>query len=328
MDAISPGEDVLEEAERWFVRLMDGNCSADERAAFVQWRATPAHAAAYAATERLWRRMGDLAGNPELERLAAEARAATAPRQRARDRRPRWRLPAAMAACTVLAVAAMLLVFRLTSPPPVVYATGPAQRHTVKLHDGSRVTLNIDTELAVRIHGNVRELTLRHGEALFDVAHDAQRPFRVSAGGGRVTALGTHFQVSNRDREVVVTLLQGSVAVDRDASDEHLRLRPGQQAAFAVGSGRIATRTVDTDVISSWARGRLLFRATPLADVIAEVNRYAATPLRLADPSLAETPVSGTFPIGDSRSVALGLQALLPLQADTGTPGWITLRRR
>jgi transmembrane sensor len=234
-----------------------------------------------------------------------------------------------MAACAVLAVAAIMLwVIHQTVPPPVVYATGPAQRHTVTLHDGSRVTLNVDTELAVFIHDDVRDLVLRHGEALFDVAHDPQRPFQVSAGDGQVTALGTHFQVSNRDREVVVTLLQGSVAVDRDASDEHLRLRPGQQAAFAVDNGRISTRTVDTDVASSWARGRLLFRGTPLSDVIAEVNRYADTPLRLADPSLAATPVSGTFPIGDSRSVALGLQALLPLKADTGTPGRITLRRR
>lgn len=318
---------MLEEAERWFVRLMDDNCSADERAAFAQWRATPEHAAAYAATERLWRRMGDLAGNPELERLAAEARTATAPRPR-HARHPRWRVPAAVAACAVLAVAAVLLVFRPFVSPPAIYATGPAQRQTVTLADGSQVILDVATELAVRMHEDERDLTLRHGQALFDVAHDAERPFRVSAGGGQVTALGTHFQVSNRDHEVTITLLQGSVAVDRDASDEHLRLRPGQQAAFVVGSGRIATRNVDTDVVSSWTRGRLLFRATPLADVIAEVNRYASTPLRLADPSLAATPVSGTFPIGDSRSVALGLQALLPLQADTSTPGRITLRRR
>jgi transmembrane sensor len=319
MHDTSSDPDVLGEAERWWARLR-GAATPGELTAFERWHAVPEHAAAWARTERLWHDLGKLDGHPELERMAAAALAATARRPRRR-----WPIAIAAAACLVLAVAS-LAVFR--PPPPTIYATGPAQRRTVALEDGSHVMLNGDTEIAVRMRKRSRELTLRRGEAVFEVAHDAQRPFRVAAGGGLVTALGTHFQVSKRDRQVTVTLLEGSVTVDRDRTDEHLRLQPGEQAAFAVDSGRMATRSVDTAVVSSWTQGRLLFRATPLAEVIAEVNRYATTPLRLADPSLASTPVSGTFPIGDSRSVALGLQALLPLRADTTSADRIVLRRR
>lgn len=331
MDDTDPGSAALAEAERWFARRMTGGCTRAERKAFERWRATPGHAVAYARTEQLWQGIGGLAGNPELERLSTEALSATAPRVRktARDaRRTPWWLAVPVAACLMAAFAVTTIMFRDPVPPPVIHATGPDQRRTVRLADGSRVVLNVDTEIAARMGDDTRELTLIRGEALFEVAHDAQRPFRVGAGGGAVTALGTRFQVGKHDGEVMVTLLQGSVAIEREDTDEHLRLQPGQQASFAVDGGRIATRTVDVDVVSSWTRGRLLFRATPLAEVVAEVNRYADTPLRLADASLGATPVSGTFPIGDSKSVALALQALLPIQADMAAGNEITLRRK
>lgn len=325
-----PGTGTLAEAERWFARLMTGDSSYEERAAFERWRAAPEHAVAYAQTERLWRDVGGLTGDPELERLAAEALVATAPRKGRRQRdawRMPWRLVAPIAACAVAAIA-IAFMFRTPAPAPVVYATDPGQRDTITLADGSRVLLNVDTRIAVSLGDDARELTLGRGEALFEVAHDAQRPFRVSSGGGAVTALGTRFQVGQRDRRVTVTLLQGSVAVEREDTGERLRLAPGEQASFDVAAGRMSTRTVDPEVVSSWTRGRLLFRATPLSEVVEEVNRYAQIPLRLADPSLGATPVSGTFPIGDSRSVALGLQALLPIRADMNARDEITLHRQ
>lgn len=326
-----PSSSALAEAERWLAR-MRSDPSDRERAFFEQWRADPEHARAWAWTERLWQSLDGLESDPELEQMAAEALAETAPPRPAvsRGRRRHWAAAALLAAaCVVAAIVTTLVVYRHPLPPPAVYTTGPSQHRTITLKDGSHVVLNIDTRIAVRMLDDARELHLLHGEALFKVAHDADRPFRVSVGGGHVTALGTHFQVSDLHDRITVTLLQGSIAVDRDPTDEHLRLRPGQQASFTQGDARhIAMRTVDPDVVSSWARGRLLFRATPLAKVIAEVNRYAKTKLRLTDPALASTPISGTFPLGDSKSVALGLQAMLPLKADAGTPGWITLRHR
>lgn len=323
MTPVQPGSKAMAEAERWFARLRTRSCTAAERAAFERWRGEAAHAAAYARTERLWEEIGRLAGDPELDALSVQALCATDPRRR----RPRWRMPLAMAAAVAacaLALGFALGVFERMSPP-VVYATGPGERETVRLEDGSQLLLNIDTAVAVRMTRRGRSIVLARGEAVFGVAHDPERPFRVEAGDGTVTALGTRFQVRRDPARVTVTLLEGRVALERPDSGERRQLVPGDQAVYGDGAP-VALRMVDTEVSSSWTRGRLLFRATPLAEVVAEVNRYAATPLRLADPALGALPVSGTFPMGDSESVALALRALLPVRIEQGE-GRIDLHR-
>lgn len=313
----------LAEAEEWFARLRDGGTDSD-REAFGQWRNDPRNATAWAHTTALWEGLGALGDDPGLERMVKNAMLATRP-----HRRPRWPVAAAIAACLVIALSVTVVFIRHAMPPtPSTYATGPLQRETITLPDGSKVTLNADTRIEARFGAHRRDLTLAQGEALFDVVHDENAPFTVTTGGSEIIDLGTQFQVSNVGRRVTVTLLEGSIAIDRAKTGEHVRLHPGQQATYAVGTGPIDTREVDVQVVSSWAHGRLLFRGTPLAGVIAEVNRYSRTPIELADPSLASIPVSGTFPTGDSRSVALGLQAMLPLRVDTSTPGRIVLHRR
>jgi len=328
MSSVAPGPKVLAEAERWFARLKTSNCPAEDRAAFERWHADPEHAAAYAQTKRLWEGIGGLAGNPELEALSAQALRATDPRRQ--QQRAGWHMPLALAAS--VAVCAVVLIFALgvfdRAPPPVVHATGPDQRDTVRLEDGSQLMLNADTVVAVRMASDRRELVLEQGEAVFGVAHDPQRPFRVEAGNGTVTALGTRFQVRHDPAQVTVTLLEGSVALERPDSGERRQLTPGDQAIYGDVGTPVALRMVDTDVVSSWTRGRLLFRSTPLAEVVAEVNRYAGTPLQLEDPALGTLPVSGTFPMGDSESVALALQALLPVRIEQGDGGPIALHRK
>lgn len=315
MDAVSPGPKVLAEADRWFARLRTGNVTAGERTAFERWRSDPEHAAAFAQTERLWDGIGALAGDPELEALSAQALRATDPRRQ--RQRTGWRMPLALAAsliaCALVLVAGLGVFER--APPPVVYATGPEQRDTVRLEDGSLLVLNADTVVAVRMGRDRRSLVLERGEAVFGVAHDPRRPFSVEAGNGTVTALGTRFQIRHEQANVTVTLLEGSVALERVQGGERRKMVPGDQATYGDDASMpVALRLVDTDVTSSWTRGRLLFRATPLSEVVAEVNRYAGTPLRLEDPALGSLAVSGTFPMGDSASVALALQALLPVR--------------
>lgn len=327
MTSVSPGPKALAEAERWFARLKTSSCPAAERAAFERWRTDPEHAAAYAQTERLWEGIGGLAGNPELEALSAQALRATDPRRQ--RQRSGWHMPLGLAAS--MAVCALVVAFTLGVfdgvPPPVVHATGPGQRDTVRLEDGSQLMLNADTAVAVRMGSDSRTLTLERGEAVFGVAHDPRRPFRVEAGDGTVTALGTRFQVRHDPAQVTVTLLEGSVALERPGSGERRQLAPGDQATYGDAGTPIALRMVDTEVVSSWTRGRLLFRATPLVEVVAEVNRYAGTPLQLEDPTLGTLPVSGTFPMGDSESVALALQALLPVRVERGDGERIGLHR-
>src|SRR3546814_19441192 len=107
---------------------------------------------------------------------------------------------------------------------------------------------------------------------MFGVAHDSQRPFRVEAGNGTVTALGTRFQIRREPAQVTVTLMEGSVALERLDSGERRQLTPGDQATSGDAGTPVAVRLVDPEVVSSWTPGRLLFRSKPMADGGAEVQ--------------------------------------------------------
>jgi transmembrane sensor len=320
----APSSDVMADAERWHVRLKAADCKASERIEFQCWQAVPEHAAAYAATERLWRSLGKLAGRPDLEQLSQQILADTAEH----PRRPWYRIAIAASILIVFLGGGVFLAIQNRESRAIVYATAPGERSTVKLADGSQLILNFATELDVRIDRKARRLTLRKGEALFTVARDEKRPFKVAAGDGEVTALGTRFQVRNEAKQVAVTLLEGRVAVDRRKEKEHAQLEPGDQVSFTEATPEMRRRTVDPAVVASWTTGRLRFRSTPLAEALDEVNRYSPTQIRIADPTLTGVPISGTFEIGDSISVVSALEALLPVQAVKKSEGEIVLRHR
>ena len=322
------GDRAAQEAERWFARLRAGTGVA-ERAAFERWREHPAHARAYAEVERLWSELGKLSAEEELRRWSAQALAADARKRPRPARRSGWRAGIALAATMLVAIGVGIGLGSTRGPRSGPEPAGEwfesegGQLRSVVLADGSKLTLNAGSAVEVRLGARERHLRLSRGEALFEVAHDARRPFVVEAGARAVRALGTRFQVRRESEAVTVTLLQGSVAVEHEG-DEALRLAPGDQLVYDERSIR-NRRHVDPDIASSWTRGRLIFRSTPLAEALAEMNRYANPPLRLGDARLASTPISGTLRVGDSASMALALSALLPLQAQPQGDGTILL---
>jgi transmembrane sensor len=323
----SPTSEITNAAERWYARLKAPDCTATERLEFQRWRATPEHAEAYARTELLWQSVGKLAGRPDLDQLSRQILADTASPSRVHRRR--LAIAASVAAASLFAMLGGIAYLGLPhrETPVVAYTTKPGERSTVKLADGSQLVLNYATELDVALGKDTRRLTLRKGQALFTVAHDAMRPFKVDAGGAEVTALGTRFEVRSEAEHVTVTLLEGRVTVDRAAPREHAELQPGDQLRFAERLPRMTRRTVDPEVVSSWSTGRLRFRSTPLAEALDEVNRYSIKQIRIADPTLTSIPISGTFEVGDTASVTGALTALLPIDA-AEKDGEVLLRRR
>lgn len=312
-----PSVEAREQAEAWYARLMAPGCSARDREKFEQWRAQPGHAEAFAATERLLSGVDALAGSdPRMASLMQRARR----RPVASARGPRhWRLWAA-AACVALAVALGLRFGPAlwSGPEPVQYATG-GQGRSITLKDGSKIRLDVASRIVVSLGRKRRNVELLKGRALFEVAHDATRPFVVRAGDGSVIDVGTRFQVQYEGGDVVVTLAKGIVVVSRrngQEGDRKIRLQPGEQLRWSDNSATWTRRAVDTKAALSWTRGRLIFRGTRLDEVVAEVNRYSRRKLVLADPSLASLPVHGNFLAGNANAVVVALKAVLPVRVD------------
>ena len=303
-----------EEAAAWFARRRDSACTPGEDAEFEDWYGhSEAHARAYAETENAWNQWKQLQSSDRMREMAAAAMAATTPRRRSVAADRRWG-PWLAAACIVAAVVVggVELLPRLLSTPPVTYSTALGEQRTEQLPDGTRVTLNTETALQVRYGHGQREVVLQHGEAMFDVVHDAAHPFVVTTGDGSVTDLGTRFAMRDDSGTAIVTLLQGRVEIT--SGDAHKQLAPGEQARYGARIAGISVRKVDPAAVTAWLHGRLDFNGMPLAQAIADANRYSAVKLRLGDPKLADMPVGGSFRAGDNAAIAAALSAVFPVR--------------
>ena len=323
---------IVAEAARWHARLAAEDCTDFDRAQFQRWRAmSQRHADAYEAAEALSAQLARWATlDKRLKSMADDAFANPAERT-VPGRARRWMVPAALAAASVVALVGVRLSGYLTSSgPPETYASSQQTRRDVTLADGSLAHLDVDSEISVSFSGGQRQIVLVDGRALFEVAHDATRPFVVSAGQSRTTALGTHFQVQREGQQVLVTLAEGSVAVTSDAGQSRWRetLAPGEQISLTTDGQVHVKRAVDAQAVTSWSRGRLVFRGTPLGEALKEVNRYGSRKVRLGDPDLADLPVGGNFIAGETDLIVSAFAAVLPLRVSEGSAGEIILFRR
>jgi transmembrane sensor len=329
MDGVKD-EHAMRAAARWKARLLAADCTAAEREAFEAWRRVDvAHADAFAAAERITDAVDALhLVDPRFQALVDDA---LHEHRAKRSARHRWVLPAAAAA----GLAGLMLALRFlpdigSAAEPVVYHADIDTPRVVRLEDGSIVNLDAGSRVQVVMTQDRRDIRLLAGRAVFDVEHDRTRPFTVNAAGFDTTALGTRFQVDLQEKDVVVTLAEGRVAVDGERPEHALneRLEPGEQLRIDRVTTEHSKSFVDTHVATSWSEGRLAFRSTPLRVALDEVNRYSHKKVRLGDPTLAAMPVAGNFIAGDSESVVTALTALLPLRVVVSGEDEVILFRR
>jgi transmembrane sensor len=316
-----PAPPKLDEAAAWLVRLRNRAISTRSLREFGDWRMDPANDAAFQEVQAAWTKTGDLAADPDILRATDAALAAPAGGLRSWFTWPRAGWTAAVASLVVTAGA--IFGPGLTSPS---YATDVGQQLRVRLPDGSRVLLNTDSKVRLAYKAGERRLVLLRGEAFFEVAPDARRPFVVEAGDTAVRALGTRFEVRREVQTVQVTLLEGVVQVRQDDAPKAWTLAPNQQLRIT-GAGVEAPRATDAAAATSWTTGRLNFQNTPLADAIAEVNRYADQKVELQAVDLSGRAISGAFDVGDTAAFVQGVSSLFELEAVPGPDGAIRLRR-
>lgn len=314
-----------EEASRWLVRLESPDVSLDDHRRFRVWLdASPEHRTAYEALSRTWDRLDALKDFPRE------------PARRAIDRRK-----LALAGLgAIAAVFAGFFILRGPTPdaPDAIYATAAGERETVRLADGSSVELDAGTRIAVRFAADRREVQLQSGAALFDVAHDANRPFTVETDYGAVRVHGTSFLVKLGPANMRATVIEGVVegqarrrgllsglAPNRDATPAIARAN--QELTFEsanVTIADIAPQTAQRRL--AWRDGMLAFDGETLAEAAAEVERQTGTRFAFADPAIGELRVGGYIDARDSAAFIQLLRDSLDLAADPGADGVIVLR--
>jgi len=217
------------------------------------------------------------------------------------------------------------------------YVTAPNQSSTVTLPDGTRVSMNLDTAFRVDYDAQQRRVRFSRGQAFFDVAKEAERPFVVTAADQRIQALGTQFDVKLLDPErLEVVLLEGRVSVERarrTLADRlalrtaRVELKPDQRVTVRADDVPVVTPT-DARRATSWREGWLVFEDETVAQAIGELNRYSPRPLAVADADVGRMRLSGVFRTGQPERFGAIIQELLPVAVRGGAHGEIVLVRR
>lgn len=279
-------------------------------AAFKDWLA------ADTANQRAFEKATDIwAALPGAAALLEEA----APLQRTKHGTFRQRSPVAYFAIAASVLLAVSIGIILMFARPSAYSTAVGEQKVATLSDGSRIALNTDSSVEVRYDSDERLVELDRGEAMFEVAHNSARPFIVRAGNKQVRAVGTSFVV-RRDRDgVMVTLLEGKVAVTdvtpETSATKPTYLNPGERLRVSVGKpSKIDAQPAD--VATAWRRGQAVFSDTSLGDAISELNRYGGPRLATDDPRLAGLKISGVFATNDTNEFANAVAALHGLRVE------------
>ena len=338
----------LAEASAWRVALFEADLEAT--ADFETWLAADLrNAEALRQVSGTWDRFGEVALEPEFiiaRRDALERARRHRQRRFAGSPRWNWSMAGIAASLLVLVLAGPLVGFGLWRAIRAdVYQTALGERRTVTLSDGSRIALDSDSLLKVRLGERARLIDLVRGQARFDVAHDARRPFTVHARDKTVVATGTSFNVDLMGANVIVTLIEGRVSIlqDRPVHFSAAAAQPapvlvaklvaGQQLiapGFAPGQPEASIAPVllqkaSIERATSWETGQLVFDNEPLATVVARVGRYSDRPI-VADENVSGLKVSGVFDAGDLTTFVDAVQRVLPVAAETTQDGAIHLR--
>lgn len=311
-----PNSAIEEAAVAWLLRVNDADfvawedwrawMTADPRHADAYWRLAEGEADIVDVLSQQPQRGGALAVPEPLRRHGRTALR----RPPGRTRRLAIGLPIAAAL-----VGALWLGTAWWAPHAIT--TEPGQRRSLTLADGTTVHLDGGTRVILS-RGRPRAVSLEAGRGLFEVAHDAGRPFVVTVGDARVTDLGTVFDVTRLSRGVRVGVSEGMVRIDQGGRSE--RLGPGEGVvATAQGMSR---RRLQVEQVSSWRNARLAYDAEPLAIVAEDLSRALGISISV-DPSLAQRPFSGSIATSFPRTELRGrLERLLDVSIVEHDAGW------
>jgi transmembrane sensor len=308
-------KELAEEAAQWLIRLdADAPPSQDELRALGEWlHRSPAHREELESMAALWGRMNILT---ELAVPLVQ---------------PAWRRAGVLlAALATLVILIGVVIVQSRTPNPLhetngLYATAVGQQSVKDLADGSQVMLNTNTQIKVEYGETYRNIYLLQGEALFTVAKNPQRPFRVYAGSGLIEAVGTAFSVYLKGAQIDVAVTEGRVALASiDAP------RASTQSLGVVSAGEVATiRSPTTDPAAdgvavlqelepippqalaqrlAWQNGVVMFSGETLENVVKELGRYTTMSIEIPDETIRSMRVGGRFPVGETEAMLAALE--------------------
>jgi transmembrane sensor len=329
---------IDDEASIWLVRLDNGNLSEQSRKELKSWlSADKRHPIALKAMAGIWDGMDEILMTIDDDKTSENVSL--------------WPVlkpifePFALAA-SVCFLAVLIFISLPNNVQKNSYATLVGQQMTAEFDDGSIIHLNTNSRIETEFSDEKRVIKLIQGEALFEVAHDPERPFIVYAGNRLVQAIGTKFVVHLKTENIQVTVTDGKVKMskvplnkelgdinvltNRDIKKDDVYITKGE--VVTVGGDhppklvRIKPETIKREL--SWLDGKLIFVNEELFDVIEEINRYIDVEIVLKDPSLHKITISGRFDLEDSEALIEAIELSFNMDSQRLDPNKVLLTKK
>jgi len=320
---LRPDDDKQSQAAAWLAKLDRGHLTREERSELASWLAEDTtHLEILRDFSAFWYGLNEplsqmkkqfppVARTPLLDRLIPEFVTSYSTRFRA------------MAMAVAVSASVLFGVFMISyfsedpSVIPKYYSTHIGEMRVISLADGSQIHLNTNTAIEQRFSKEERGIKLLSGEAIFDVAHNEDRPFKVYTPDGVIRAVGTRFSVRIKRDNVSVTVTEGRVALETRSP---LNIVP---MPVIVSKGEIAeisrqeasvtrfSSTPNTAERLAWAEGNLVFHDKNLQYVVNEISRYTPIQINVVDEALREQKITGILQIGDVNLMFEGIEGAL-----------------
>lgn len=323
---------IAEQAAEWLLILEEGDPT--DREQFADWlKRSPLHVGAFLRASAV----DELASNLDPEKnlevetgpfedltdIAPSASAARTQPQPGGFRVRTW----AIAACSALLAIALVSLFtarQLSEDSWKHYSAAVGEQRILELEDGSVMYLGAGSSVDVSFTHSERRLRLVNGEAMFQVHHDASRPFQVHVGRTTVQAVGTQFSVNRVRNDSLVSVVEGIVQISREPTlveklaapvgisaphSQPVRLAAGQETRVAEDGEVSVPKAASVDPVKNWKARRLTFINETLFAIADEFNRYNRAPkIRIADSAAGELRFAAAFDANDPQSLVMVLE--------------------
>lgn len=322
--------DATDVAAFWVARLDRGGLSTDELIALREWvGAHPSHMRKLERAAEIWE---------SLDALAALRNIVARPARTTRRRTISFAIAAGVAGMA-LAIALLLAVVPGSVEAPEYYAsfeTRIGETQVIEPGEGSRISLNTNSRVAIEFGSTLRRVRLDRGEAYFDVAANDTRPFVVETDFGNVVVTGTEFLVRVDDAGLEVAVKEGHVQLQRPPSDHDegrvalALLTAGEVASIELdGSRRI--EPIETGQLVrklGWRDGMLMFNGESLEEVVHEVGRYTPIKINITDEALRTRRIGGYFKAGEIEDLLATLESDFGIRVERISDSEINLSLR
>lgn len=310
--ANSLNDTILMQAADWFAVLQSGEVNKEDENLWQEWLMADAlHRQAWIQIEQVsgsFQKLKDRSDSQATRALLAKTK--------------RTKLSAVIVqnlfifcfVCFVAAVGWYQLTPNLIASSEIHYQTAIGEINTIKLHDGTTITLNTNTRVRTVYSEKLRRIVVTSGEIMVTTAPDniqPARPMVIDTADGRLTPIGTRFTVRHLNQTTELNVFEGAVKIQPHKANSTTVITAGRQGLF--DENRIIESELDADHSrEAWTSGILIADNMPLCDFVSELNRYRQGNI-ICSNDISDLKLVGAYPLSDTYQIISAIESSLPV---------------